>query len=179
MRLGGCEVTRLGRAVVAGLAGSLAYLVAQEIDRRVANPRSNDLVLIGGMFTANRSAARGLIGLTLHLLGGVSLGLLFETFVGRRLPGPYWLRGILMVQVESATVFPVVVLFDRFHPAIRSGELAAVTRPVYFAQQAWRHLALGAVLGALLSPRSPSPTPVPKHVTPSGIARRVGPRPAP
>lgn len=78
-----------------------------------------------------------------------------DRLAGRRLWGPYWLRGIVMVQVENATVFPVVVLLDRFHPAIRSGELAKVTRPIYFVQQAWRHLALGAVLGMLLGPGGP------------------------
>ena len=88
----------------------------------------------------------------LHVLGGVSLGLAFEGFVARRLRGPYLLRGIVMVQVESALVFPSVFLFDRTHPAVKSGELAPLGRPVYFAQQAWRHLALGAVIGALLGP---------------------------
>lgn len=144
---------RLGRAVVAGAAGSLAYLVAQAVDRRIVNPRSDDVVLIGGMFTS-RAPARGVIGLILHMLGGVSLGLLFETIVSRRLPGPSWLRGIVMVQIENALVFPIVVLLDRFHPAIRAGELAPVTSRIYFAQQAWRHLALGAVMGALLTHRS-------------------------
>ena len=150
----GRGVMRPGRAVVVGVAGSLASLVAQAVDRRIVNPRSDDLVLIGGMFT-DRTPARGMIGLILHLLGGVSLGLLFEAYIRRRLWGPYWLRGIAMVQIENAAVFPVVVLLDRFHPAIRSGELAPVTRSVYFAQQAWRHLALGAVIGMLLSPGSP------------------------
>ena len=143
---------RLGRAVAAGAAGALAYLVAQEADRRIVNPRSNDLVLIGGIFTASRSIARGLLGFGLHVLGGVSLGLAFEMVVARHLCGPSWLRGIVMVQVESAMVFPAVLLFDRTHPAVKSGELAPLFRPVYFAQQAWRHLALGAVIGVLLGP---------------------------
>lgn len=143
---------RLGRAAAAGVAGALAYLGAQEIDRRIVNPRSNDLVLIGGIFTSSRSITRGLLGLALHVLGGVSLGLAFEAFVARRLCGPYWLRGIVMVQVESAMVFPAVLLFDRTHPAVKSGELAPLARPVYFAQQVWRHLALGAVIGAVLGP---------------------------
>ena len=47
---------RLGRAVVAGMVGAVAYLVAQEVDRRIVNPRSNDLVLIGGMFTGRTPA---------------------------------------------------------------------------------------------------------------------------
>jgi hypothetical protein len=148
-------MSRPWRAAGAGLAGALAYLVVQEIDRRIVNPRSNDLVLIGGLFTG-RPTARRLLGFVLHLLGGVSLGLVFETIVASRLRGPYWLRGIVMVQVENATVWPIVFLLDRFHPAIQSGELAPLTRPVYFGQQVWRHLALGAVLGALLGPESPT-----------------------
>jgi len=143
---------RVARAAVAGVVGAVAYLVAQEVDRRLVNPRSNDLVLIGGLFTASRSVARGLLGLVLHVLGGVSLGLAFEGFVARHLRGPYLLRGIVMVQVESALVFPSVFLFDRCHPAVESGELAPLGRPVYFVQQAWRHLALGATIGALLGP---------------------------
>jgi len=66
------------------------------------------------------------------------------------------LRSIVRVQMESAAVWPVVFLLDRCHPAIRSGELAPLTRPVCFAQQAWRQLALGAVIGALLGPGSAS-----------------------
>jgi len=42
------------------------------------------------------------------------------------------------------------------HPAVKRGDLASLTQPTYFVQEAWRHLALGAVLGAVLGPRRAS-----------------------
>jgi hypothetical protein len=142
-------MTRVRAALLAGLGGGFAYLAAQEIDRRVVNPRSNDLVLLGGLVTNNSALWRPL-GLVLHLLASATFGLLFETVVAPRLPGPYWLRGIIMAQTENVTLWPLVLLIDRTHVAVKRGDLAPMSRPIYFGQAAWRHLALGAVLGALL-----------------------------
>lgn len=142
---------RTGRAVAVGLAGAVAYLLAQEVDRRVGDPRANDLLLIGGMLTRQRRAGL-IIGVILHHLGGISLALLFERWAARRLWGPSWLRGVVLVQIENASLWPLCLLLDRFHPLIRSGELAPLNTPVGFLQQAWRHLALGVVIGALLGP---------------------------
>lgn len=146
-------MTRTAPAVAAGLAGALAYLAAQEIDRRVGDPRANDLKLLGGMFARERQAGLT-IGLILHLLGGVSLALLFDRWARWRLRGPWWLRGIVLVQIENASLWPICLLLDRWHPLIRSGELAPLNTPVGFLQQVWRHLALGAVIGVLLGSSS-------------------------
>lgn len=136
------------RAAAAGLVGALAYLAAQEADRRLVNPRSNDLVLLGGLATS-RPALRRPLGLILHLLAGAAFGVVFRRVAAPRLPGPYWLRGVLAAQLENAVLWPLVLVLDRVHPAIRSGDLAPLNRPVYAVQAAWRHLALGAVLGAV------------------------------
>lgn len=140
---------RIGAALLAGVGGGLAYLAAQEVDRRIVNPRSNDLLLLGGLVTNNAAAWRPL-GLGLHLLASAAFGLIFETVVAPRLRGPYWLRGIIMAQAENATLWPLVWLIDRSHVAVKRGDLAPLSQPVYFWQAIWRHLALGAVLGALL-----------------------------
>lgn len=142
-------MNRTGAALLAGLGGGLAYLAAQEIDRRVVNPRSNDLVLLGGLVTSNASAWRPL-GLVLHLLASAAFGLIFDRIVAPRLPGPYWLRGIVMAQTENLTLWPLVLLIDRSHVAVKRGDLAPLNESVYFGQAVWRHLALGAVMGALL-----------------------------
>jgi hypothetical protein len=142
---------RLGRALAAGVAGAVAYLAAQELDRKLGNPRSNDMILLGGMVTQRESAWTPL-GTVMHLLAGATFGVVFETVVAPRLRGPYWLRGIVMAQVENASLWPVVMLLDRTHPAVASGALAPMNRRVYFAQAAWRHLALGAVMGLVLGP---------------------------
>ena len=144
---------RVGRAVLAGILGALAYLGAQEVDRRIGNPRSNDLVLLGGLFASGQpQPARGIIGLLAHFGGGVAFALLYEGFARDRLPGPHWLRGILLLQLENASLWPLCYLINPVHPSVRRGDLASIVSPAYFVQQVWRHLALGAVLGVLLRP---------------------------
>ena len=146
-------MTRLARAALAGVAGALAYLAEQELDRRVANPRSDDLVLLGGLVTGRSEIWRPL-GLGMHLCAGAAFGVGFETLVARRLPGPYWLRGAVAAQIENAALWPLIAVIDRVHPAVRRGALAPLNRPVYFAQAVPRHAALGAVLGLVLGPPS-------------------------
>ena len=147
-----CRRTLLSRVPVAlgaGVAGGIAYLAAQEIDRRLVNPRSNDLVLLGGLVTRRRAVWRPL-GLLLHLLSAAVFGLIFDAIVAPCLSGPYWLRGLLMAEFENITLWPLIILIDRSHVAIKGGDLAPMNCPVYFAQAVWRHLALGIVIGALL-----------------------------
>jgi len=139
------------RTIGAGLAAGSAYLVAQELDRRITNPRSDDLILVGGLVTRRPDLWRPL-GLLNHMLASVTFAFLFKWIVAPRLFGPYWLRGILTFQAENAGFWPLVLLIDRFHPAVNTGDMARLNRPVYFGQEVWRHLAFGAVLGALLTP---------------------------
>jgi hypothetical protein len=127
----------------------VAYLAAQELDRRLGNPRSNDMILLGGMVT-RRERAWTPLGTVMHLLAGATFGVTFETVVAPRLRGPYWLRGVVMAQAENVALWPLVILMDRLHPAVESGALAPMNHPIYFAQAAWRHLALGAVMGLVL-----------------------------
>jgi len=145
----GPTMSRVWAALGAGVGGGIAYLAAQEIDRRLLNPRSNDLLLVGGLVTSRRSAWKPL-GLALHLLAAAVFGLIFQAVVAPRLPGPYWLRGLLMAQIENVLLWPLIPLLDRVHVAVKSGDLAPMHRKVYFAQAVWRHVALGATIGALL-----------------------------
>jgi len=144
-------MTRLARSALAGVAGALAYLAEQELDRRVANPRSDDLVLLGGLVT-DRSSIWKPLGLAMHLCAGAGFGVAFETIVAPLLPGPYWLRGAAMAQIENAALWPLLALIDRTHPAVGRGALSPLNRPVYFAQAVLRHAALGSVLGLVLGP---------------------------
>ena len=148
-------MNRTARALLAGVAGAVAYLVAQEADRRIANPKSDDLLLLGGMVTGNETVWRPL-GLVMHLLAGAQFGLLFDRVAASYLPGPYWLRGILFAQIENTSLWPLVILIDRHHPAVKRGKLSPLNQPVYFVQGVWRHVVLGAVIGALLQPKSPA-----------------------
>ena len=57
-----------------------------------------------------------------------------------------------MAQAENLALWPLILLIDRVHPAIRRGALAPLNRPAYFAQAVLRHAALGVVLGLVLGP---------------------------
>ncbi len=141
----------LAGAAVAGVVAALAYLAEQEIDRRLWNPRSHDLDLLGGMLTRNRQCWRPL-GFIMHLGAGATFGIIFDRGLGARLPGPYWFRGLLAAQVENVALWPLVLLLDRVHPAVRMGVLAPLHRRAYFLQAVLRHAAFGTALGALLDP---------------------------
>ncbi|MBA2447213.1 MAG: hypothetical protein H0V51_04220 [Chloroflexi bacterium] len=145
-------MTPLARAAAAGVASALAYLAEQELDRRLMNPRSDDLLLLGGLVTSNPRLWRPL-GLAMHLSAGAIFGMAYVQMAAHLLPGPPWWRGVAAAQIENALLFGLVPILNRFHPAVRRGALAPLTRPVYFVQQILRHLALGIVVGALCPPR--------------------------
>ena len=146
-------MTALARPAAAGVAAALAYLAEQELDRCLMNPRSDDLLLLGGLVTTNRRVWRRL-GLAMHLTAGALFGIAYERIAAPVLPGPGWLRGVVTAQVENAVLWPLIVVLDRVHPAVRRGCLAPLNRPVYFLQEVLRHLALGVTVG-LLARRAP------------------------
>ena len=146
-------MNRALRIVWSGLGAGVAYLVAQEIDRKLVNPSSDDLILVGGFATGNPRYWRP-VGAFNHFFVSLAFAVIYDRLVVSRLPGPSWLRGALAFQVENAVTWPLVMLCDRFHPAVQAGALSPLNRPIYFLQEIWRHLAFGVVLGLLL-PRSP------------------------
>jgi hypothetical protein len=141
-----------------GAVAAVAYLAEQEFDRRLVEPRSDDLQLLGGMVTSDPALWRPL-GLMMHLGAGAAFGLGFERIAAPRLPGPYWLRGLLAAQLENALLWPLLLIVESRHPAVRTGALAPLNHPRYFLQAVARHAALGLVLGILLGGRPASPRP--------------------
>ena len=65
-------------------------------------------------------------------------------------------QGILVAELESAGLWPLTVLVDRYHPTVRSGEWSPVFRdPRAFCHSMLGHLVFGATLGALTSSAGP------------------------
>lgn len=136
-----------GQAALAGALGAVAYLAEMAIDLRAIPCPTNDLMLLGRPFSANPRVWPAL-GTVIHLFNGVALAQVYGA-VGRRLPGPPWVRGAVFALIENALFWGIVPLLDRYHPAIQSGELPMMNRPVPFIQQVLRHIAYGVVLGAV------------------------------
>lgn len=137
----------LGRIVTSGAAAGTAYLVAQEIDRKVAGNNVDDRILLAGVTPLSAPAAR-VLGTGIHLANSMVLSAVFATLVRPRLSGPAWWRGIVFASVENLLLYPLLLLED-FHPAIRDGRLDSYQSWTAFLQGVWRHLWFGAVLGAM------------------------------
>lgn len=135
------------QAALAGALGAAAYLVEMAADLALFACPTNDLKLLGRPFTT-RPRVWPVIGLAVHFFNGVALAQVYGAF-GWRLPGSPWQRGTLFTLLENTVLWGFVPLFDRYHPAITAGELPKMNRPVPFAQQVLRHIAYGAVLGAV------------------------------
>lgn len=136
-----------GRAAAAGALGAAAYLAEMAADLPLLRCPTNDLLLLGGVVSRDPRVWPA-VGAALHFANGVALAQLYGT-VGRRLPGPPWARGVAFTLIENTLLWALVPLFDRYHPAIRAGDLPKMNRPIPFLQQVLRHIAYGAVLGAV------------------------------
>jgi len=136
------------RAIRAGGNAALVYLGVMYVDMAVTRSPSNDLLLLGRMVTVDRRRAR-MIGFLAHMGFGITLSLAYAGYARRRLPGPAWARGVAMLMGENTLLWPLVWVVDRRHPAMRSGELPKLNRPIPMAQQIVRHVAFGVTLGLL------------------------------
>ncbi len=135
------------RAVLAGLAGSAAYLAEQYLDLTLLRFPGDDLKLLG-MVATRRDPAWRVAGVATHFANGTALAIVYGLVARDRLPGPPAVRGLLMGQLENAVLWPIVPLIvDRYHPAVREGLLPRLNTPVYAAQAILRHVAYGLVLG--------------------------------
>lgn len=133
---------------VAGLAGGLAYLAEMKADLALTRNNTDDLVLLGGIFTRDRKRARR-IGLALHATNSVVAGVVYVSVGRKMLAGPGWFRGLTFASVENTALYPLALIED-IHPAIRDGRLARYWTRISFAQGTARHIAFGAVLGVVV-----------------------------
>lgn len=135
------------RAVaLSGLAAGAAFAAVLEADLRLTGRNVDDLIFLGRPLVRNPEHAR-LAGAAIHTVNSIALAALYARFADR-LPGPPWLRGVLFANVENTLLYPLTAI-EAFHPAIRDGQLDHYFTWPAFVQSIPRHVAYGAVLGAL------------------------------
>ena len=138
------------RAVaVAGTVAGVAYLAEMAVDLPLLDHNADDLVFLGAPFVGNNHALAKPVGTAVHAANAANLALAYALLAEPRLPGPPWWRGALFANIENALLYPLTKLTDRHHPAVRDGRLAPYWNRPAFLQSVLRHVAYGAVLGAL------------------------------
>jgi hypothetical protein len=134
-------VNRLLTGFACGVAAAAVWAASEPVLRRVTRSDYSDVRLLADPI----SRTTQLPGLALHCVNG---GVFGAGFTALGLSGVR--QGVVCAEVESAGLWPVTVLFDRFHPTVRSGEWRPIFRdPRAFSHSMLGHLVFGATLGAL------------------------------
>ena len=132
--------------MLAGLAGGAAFAAVMHADMAVSGRRVDDFQLLAG-FGPTRDRWR-VVGPVIHAVNSVTLGALYAV-VSDHLPGSGWRTGLGFALVENTLLWPILIVLDRVHPAIKAGELPVYNRPWPFLVENLRHAAFGIVLGSV------------------------------
>jgi hypothetical protein len=131
------------RAAFAGISAAAVWAAGEPALRRLFGTPYTDVRLIGAPLSQRHWR---LVGTSVHLMNGALAGVIFRR-VGLR----GWKAGVAAAQIESAALWPGMVVVDRYHPDRRSGAWPPLLRnPRVFGQEVAAHAIFGAVLGSLV-----------------------------
>lgn len=138
--------TSLIAGALAGLAGGAAFAAVMKLDIKLSGEPVDDFQLLAGFGPTKDSWH--IAGPAIHAVNSVAVGSVYSV-VNEHLPGPGWARGLTFAMIENTLLWPIIIVLDRVHPAIRSGDLPTFNRPWPFVAENIRHAAFGIVLGAV------------------------------
>lgn len=131
------------RAAAAGATAAAVWAAAEPGLRRLFGTPYSDVRLLGAPLSLRRWRLAGTVA---HIANGAAAGVVFG-----RLGLRGWKAGIAAAQLESAALWPGMVVVDRYHPDRRSGAWPPLLlNPRVFGQEVAAHAIFGAVLGGLL-----------------------------
>jgi hypothetical protein len=137
------DLRRDRRAALAGVTAAATWAAAEPTLGRLCRTSYSDVRVLGRVVSQRRWRVAGTI---LHLANGAAAGVAF-----RRLGFRGWRAGVVAAEIESAALWPAMLLVDRYHPDRRDGTWPPLAgNPRVFAQEVAAHALFGAVLGALL-----------------------------
>ena len=79
------------------------------------------------MFTT-RSPSWQIQGLVGHYGFSVVMTLFYAAWGRKHMPGPWWLKGILFMQMENSVLYPGAKFVERFHAGVKSGQVPSNVR---------------------------------------------------
>ncbi|MBV9196175.1 MAG: hypothetical protein JO168_18725 [Solirubrobacterales bacterium] len=137
--------TRALRGAICGAVAAGAWALQQPLDKVAFGSRVDDVELLGKALT--RGGGWYAAGIAVHLQNGALFGAGYA-LLAPALPLPAALRGPAAALTEHLLTWRLGSLADRWHPAREDLPKLAGNRRA-FAQELWRHLFFGVVLGEL------------------------------
>lgn len=149
--------TRTLRGAVCGAVAAAVWAVQQPLDKLAFGSRFDDVELLGKAVTRGDSWYPA--GFALHMQNGILFGAVYAN-LAPAVPLPPAVRGPAFALAEHLATWPLGALTDRFHPARKDLPTLQGNRRA-FAQETWRHLLFGLVLGELERRVNAAPEPAP------------------
>ena len=111
-----------------------------------------DIALLGKLVTSGRGWRAA--GYALHGVNGALFGVGVES-VRRRSGLPARPLALGLALAENVALYPLAALVDAKHPRRGERHLPPLLRPRVFAQETFRHVIFGLVLGSLVERKGP------------------------
>jgi hypothetical protein len=134
------------RAAAAGAAAATVWGLVEPLDVRLFRSEYRDVALLGKLVTSGRGWK--VAGYALHAANGAVFGLVFDAVQRRSGIGPRRL-GVGLALGENCLLYPLGIVSDRKHPRRGERDVAPLWSRRVFAQETFRHVVFGLVLGAL------------------------------
>lgn len=134
------------RAAAAGAAAATAWGLVEPLDVRLFRSEYRDVALLGKLVTSGRGWK--VAGYALHAANGAVFGLVFDAVQRRSGIGPRRLA-VGLALGENCLLYPLGIVSDRKHPRRGERDVAPLWSRRVFAQETFRHVVFGLVLGAL------------------------------
>jgi hypothetical protein len=144
------------RAAFAGAAAATAWGLVEPLDVRLFRSDYRDVALLGKLVTSGRGWK--VAGYTLHAANGAVFGLVFDAALQRSRIGPRRLA-VGLALAEHLTLYPLGIVADRKHPRRGEPDVGPLWSRRVFAQETFRHVIFGLVLGSLHSRDGKARTP--------------------
>lgn len=149
-RLLGARDVSLGRAVLAGVIGTVLYDAVMATDERLSGRKFDTIRPLGAAVTDDENL-QVWIGWAAHYAAGVGLAILYAKHVYGRLPVPGVVQGAAFGLLDAATLSwgGLYPLLNRAVPGIDipPGYTGLAADPDLTARSALRHLAFGVGVG--------------------------------
>ena len=144
---------RLVAGASSGVVAGAAFAGVMAVDMAASRRKVNDFRMLADFGPLRRFWP--LTGPAIHFVNSAGLGAVYSV-AEPALRGPGWARGLTFALAENTVLWPIVMLIDRAHPAIRAGELERFHGRWPFMAETLRHAAYGLVLGYFFERRTRS-----------------------
>ena len=136
------------RAAAAGAVAATVWGLLEPLDAKLFRSEYRDVALLGKLVTSSRGWKA--VGYVLHGANGAVFGLAFDAVRRRSRIGPRRLA-VRLALAENLVLYPLGIVSDRKHPRRRERDVAPLWSRRVFAQETFRHVVFGLVLGSLRS----------------------------